>query len=209
MSGTYDTDRAWTWRRTIGLRNRIARQLWNWCYWTRVGGYRRDVTADRAAAYKIAYEEARKTIAGQADSLKEVRDRAGVVATTVAATAALAAGLVLRGNGSKIDIRGWGVAFIAIAGAGFALAMFATIVVWWPTTVTLNMDAEMLVERWVEGEPPMSEADMHRWLAYYSGRHARANRPRIDNRLRWFTASLVGLALEIGGLIAMLLDVSR
>lgn len=182
--------------------------------------------AEKAAAYKIAYNEGRATIASQAVSLKEVRDRAGLVATTAAAIAALAVGLVfsqtsnpgnpsgawwhqlLSADDSTSQLQGWGVVFIAIAGFGFLLVTVAIIVVWWPATVTFNMDAEMLIEKWANGDPPMGEAEMHRWLAYYSGRHARANVSTIDRRLLWFSGSLVGLALETGGLIAMVIEMN-
>ena len=84
------------------------------------------------------------------------------------------------------------------------VAMAAAIVVWWPVLVTFNLNAEMLVNDWAERDPPMTDAEMHRWLAYYTGRHARANQVRIERRLLWFAAGLIGLALETGGLIAML-----
>ena len=133
------------------------------------------MTTGEPGAYKIAFDEGRRTIDGQAQSLKEVRDRAGVMATTVAATAALAAGLVFRSGAGKVELGRWGVTFLIAAAIGFLVAMAAAIVVWW-----------------------------HRWLAYYTGRHARANQVRIERRLLWFAAGLIGLALETGGLIAML-----
>lgn len=156
--------------------------------------------------------------------MKEVRDRAGLVATTAAAIAALAVGIVFsqasnsgRPSGARwphllsadegtSQLQGRGVVFIAIAGFGFLLVTVAIILVWWPARVTFNMDAEMLIEKWANGDPPMGEAEMHRWLAYYSGRHARANVSTIDRRLLWFSWSLVGLALETGGLMAMVIE---
>ncbi len=155
------------------------------------------------AAYKIAFDEGRRTIDGQEQSLKELRDRAGVLATTAAATAALAAGLMFR-SGAKVNLSGWATFFLVLAGLGFLVALGAAIAVWWPVMVTFNMDADVIVNEWVERDPPLTEPEMHRWLAYYMGGHARSNKVRIYKRIMCFSAGLTGLAVETGGLILML-----
>jgi hypothetical protein len=157
------------------------------------------------AGYELAFTIGRAGIEDQAATLKDTRDRAGVLATTAAAIATLAGGLAFR-NLAAVKLSWWGYTGLVAGGVGFVIALVCTIMVWRPIVGTFRLDSRIIAEQWVERDPPMSIEQIHKWLAIYLGNHAAGNRVQIDARLQWFSVGLIGLGVETGGLIAMLLD---
>jgi hypothetical protein len=157
-------------------------------------------------AYALAYDEGKRAIAEQATALKEVRDRTGTVTSAAAVTIGLAAGLA-AGAGERVA--GLGQVGVAMAAVGFVVLTVCAAVIWWPVDVTFNLDAGVIVGSYAEATPPKTLAAIHRDLALYLGRHAQANRVRIDRRLKAFGIALLGFLVEVAGLLAFLYDIVR
>lgn len=84
----------------------------------------------------------------------------------------------------------------------------ATVLIWRPTEGIFVHDAGIIVGSYVEGDPPMGLSDVHRELALWLGRQAESNRVMLEVRLRTATYGLVGLLLEVVGVIVALGDVA-
>lgn len=72
-----------------------------------------------------------------------------------------------------------------LGGAALALAVVAcaVVVVWWPTNTTFKLDSGLLIGSYVEGDPPMTLAEIHRELALHMGGNVQANRLRASGAL--------------------------
>lgn len=97
----------------------------------------------------------------------------------------------------------------AVATLGFAIVAVATVLVWRPTAGTFVHDAGVIIGSYIEGDPPLDLAGVHRELALWLGRHAESNRLVLEVQLRRFSLGLAGLLLEIGGIIVLLGGVAR
>jgi hypothetical protein len=159
------------------------------------------------SAYALAYEQGSAAVAEQAASLKDTRDRASTTITAAAAIATIAIGLMFRS--SRVDLDWWGVLGLVIASVGFLGVAIATVLVWRPLAITVNLNAGVPVSSYVERSPsPMTMAEMHAELALWYGRFTLDNAYKITKRMRWFSIGLLGLSLETGGLTMMLLNVA-
>lgn len=97
----------------------------------------------------------------------------------------------------------------AIAVVGFVVVVVATVMIWRPTEGRFVHDAGVIIGSYVEGDPPLELAELHRELALWLGKQTESNRRMLEVQLRTFTCGLVGLLVEIGGMIVALGDVAR
>ena len=133
-------------------------------------------------------------------------DRAGALLSAAAVTAALAAGLA---TGDGRTLTAFGVAGALAAAVGFVAIVVAGVAIWRPISGTFTFDAGALVGSYADGPEPATLSEMHRELALYLGRYGQANRVRLDTRLRWYSAALVGFLIEVAGLVCVLADLAR
>lgn len=161
-----------------------------------------------AEAYEFAYREGKEAVAEQAVTLRETRDRVALVVSTAAALATLASSVLL--SSQRPDrLNWWGIVGLMVAGGGFLLVIAAAIVVWLPVEGVFVWDSGLLIGSYVEGESPAQLPEIHRELALHLGNNARVNGNAISTRLSWFSAGLVGFGLEVGGIVAAMIDVAK
>jgi len=158
------------------------------------------------AGYALAFAEGKAAIAGQQATLKETRDRIGLLISVAGVVGSLAASIALRGE-THLDLDWWGIVGLIAGLAGFAVIATGAVCVWWPTKGVFNLDPAMIVGSYVEGPDPAALVEIHRDLAVYMGNHIQVNRVGLDGKLRLFSWSLVGFAFEVGGLTLMIWNI--
>ena len=140
--------------------------------------------------------------------MRETRDRAGSLMSTAAVAGGLAAGLAFNADRvSGIDAPG--AIGAAAAVAGFVLVAVTTVMIWRPTEGRFVHDAGVIIGSYVEGDPPLDLPELHRELALWLGKQTESNRRMLAVQLRTFSWGLVGLLVQIGGIIVALGDVAR
>jgi hypothetical protein len=165
------------------------------------------VTGD-PEGYRLAFEEGRSAVAEQAASLRELRDRAGTLVSIAGLVAGVGVTVILDdGRGQRADEVG--VAGGVVAAVGFAAVVWSVVQIWRPMPGRYVRDAGVLVGSYVEGDPPAGLAELHRELALHLGRHTLALRDELEGRYNHYTRALWALLILLGGLMLMVLDVSR
>lgn len=160
-----------------------------------------------AQGYQLAYEEGKKAVAEQGETLKETRDRVGALVSAAAVVAGLSAALAF--DSSRVTRFGpWGAVATVAAALGFGTIAVAAVKIWRPFPGTFTLDAGMIVGSYVEGPSPASLAEIHRELALHLGTHSQYNRDLLERRLTWFVVALRSFLLEIGGLMLVLWDLA-
>ena len=81
--------------------------------------------------------------------------------------------------------------------------------IWLPTEGRFVHDAGVIIGSYVEGDPPVDLPELHRELALWLGKQTESNRRMLAVQLRTFSWGLVGLLVQIGGVIVALGDVAR
>lgn len=160
------------------------------------------------AGYQLAYDAGLQAVDEQASTLRETRDRAGSLMSAAAVAGGLAAGLAF--NGDRVaGIDAPGAIGAAAAVAGFVLVAVTTVMIWHPTEGRFIHDAGVIIGSYVEGDPPLDLPELQRELALWLGRQTESNRTMLAVQLRTFSWGLVGLLVQIGGMIVALGDVAR
>ena len=159
------------------------------------------------AGYRLAYDAGLQAVDEQASTLRETRDRAGSLMSAAAVAGGLAAGLAFNADRvSGIDAPG--AIGAAVAVAGFVLVAATTVMIWRPTEGRFVHDAGVIIGSYVEGHPPLDLPEVHRELALWLGKRTESNRRMLAVQLRTFSWGLVGLLVQIGGIIVALGDVA-
>jgi hypothetical protein len=155
------------------------------------------------AAYALAYEAGLKAVDEQSSTLRETRDRAGALLSSAAVTAGLVTGLAFRAD-LTARVNAFGVVGAVIAVLGFVGVTATTTMIWRPAGGRFVHDAGVIIGSYVEGDPPLELAGVHRELALWLGQQAESNRAMLELKLTTFTWGLIALVLEIGGSILVL-----
>ncbi|HVE46973.1 MAG TPA: hypothetical protein VNA57_09550 [Acidimicrobiales bacterium] len=165
------------------------------------------VTGD-PAAYLLAYEAGLQAVEKQASTLAETRDRAGALLSAAAVAAGLAAGLAFSGD-RIVGVDAPGAIGAGFAIAGFVVVVVSTVMIWRPTEGRFVHDAGVIIGSYVEGNPPRQLPELHRELALWLGKQTESNREMLEVELKTFTVGLVGLLVQMAGMIVVLGDVAR
>lgn len=158
--------------------------------------------------YRLAWEEGRSGLLDQANSLRELRERAGMLVTLAGAVTGIVLAVVLDdGRGRRIDQLGvlGGVA----AGVAFFTIVIAGVMIWRPFPARFVRDPSVIVDFYVEGDDPLTLSGIHRELALHLGGDLRQVVEEMEGRLGWFARALGAVVILHAGLAAMVLDVSR
>jgi hypothetical protein len=83
------------------------------------------------------------------------------------------------------------------------------VVIWRPKDGRFVHDAGGIVGSYVEGEPPLELPELHRELARWLGQQTESNREMLELQLTTFTFGLIGLLVEVVGVIVALGDIAR
>lgn len=160
------------------------------------------------AGYQLAYDAGLQAVDEQASTLRETRDSAGSLMSVAAVAGGLAAGLAFNGDRvAGIDAPGAIGATAAVA--GFILVAVTTVMIWHPTEGRFIHDSGVIIGSYVEGDPPLDLPELHRELALWLGRQTESNRTMLAVQLRTFSWGLVGLLVQVGGMVVALGDVAR
>ena len=86
------------------------------------------VPSGDAEGYKLAYEEGKKAVADQRETLKDTRDRVGTLVSAAAVVAGLAAALAFN-SGRVMRLGGWGALATVVATVGFGVIALSAVMI--------------------------------------------------------------------------------
>lgn len=130
--------------------------------------------------YKLAYEEAKRTLEDQSATVNEFRSRAGILVAAAAITTSFFGGRVLATDTTRTEHIPF-AAWVAIGGLA-ALGACVLVMLWPRRDWEFNINAESLIENYLESElGPLPIESIHRDLALHMSRSADVNR----RQLRW------------------------
>ena len=136
-----------------------------------------------AAGYKVAYDAGLQAVAEQASTLRETGIAAGSLMSAAAVAGGLAAGLAFSADPVG-GIDQLGVVGAVLAVAGFVGVVVTTVMTWRPPEGRFVHDAGVIVGSYLEGEPPLDLAEVHRELALWLGRQTESNRRMLERSSR-------------------------
>lgn len=143
---------------------------------------------------RLVYEESLRAIDDQKESLDALRGRAAQLLTAASVVETFLVGLVLRSEGRP------GAATWVSAGAFVLLALICVWIMLPRHGWTFANSATILLDGYVDADPPASLDEMHRTLAVYAERHWDRNQDRLLN------PRLVGLQLAATLLVVCILS---
>ena len=142
---------------------------------------------------RLVYEESLRAIQDQRDTLDNLRSRAAQLLTAASVVETFLVGLVLRPSGRP------GPATWVSAGAFVLLALICVWIVLPRRGWTFANSATILLEGYVDADPPATLDEMYRNLAVYTERHWDRNQDELLNK------RLVGLQFAAGLLVLCIL----
>jgi len=139
----------------------------------------------RPELYRLAFDEARRRIDVQSETLENTRSRAG----TLLAAAAVVGGLVTRPVFEDGTAALTGGGSVALLGAGFCFVgiALATVLIWWPADATDTLSASTIIDDYIEADTPAGLSETYSNLARFVERHADAFYGEVATRLRLFS----------------------
>jgi hypothetical protein len=145
----------------------------------------------------LVYAEALRSITQQQGVLEQLRSNAG----TLLAALSLATGFLAGLDGQKGFGRwGW------IATGAFVVAVVLVAVILWPYKWRFRLKTGVLLDGYVDAEPPTSLDVMHRKLAEWLERDWQENK----DRLRWmFFAFEVATVMLVFEIVSWIIDLRR
>ena len=148
--------------------------------------------------YKLVYNEVIRGIRQQQQVLDNVRTRAGILLSAAAITTSfLGAQLVLeRGFGHFA----WAAVFVFVGVSWICLHLLKPRPGW-----LFRFRAPVLIEHYVEAEPPLSLDEMWKHLALHGEKHYKKNQSKLDGLHRWLG---IGIGLLVLETILWFLDLS-
>lgn len=161
----------------------------------------------QAQGYALAYEVGQEAVADQLAALRDIRARAGTLASAAAVVAGLGTTLALDdGRGGLLTAMGWTGLGLALVGMVTVLSLVAW--TWQPVDGEWRLDPGIIIGSYLDGDTYGGLAATHRELALHLGQKATRNQTRLDRRLRAFTWALVAFGILVAGLTLTILDVT-
>lgn len=139
--------------------------------------------------YELLYTEGLRALDHQQDSLDELRARAGILLTAAILVASF---LAPSATGPRFSSAG------ALATGFFLLAMLLLIVLlrakrgW-----AWGVDLHLILDLYIEGDPPATLAVIHRSRGYYIGKDLKENQDKLDRLSDYFGLATVFVAAEV------------
>ncbi len=161
----------------------------------------------RDAGYALAYEVGVQAITQQAETMRETRDRAGSLMSAAAVAGGLAAGFAFNADhAAAIGLPGTIGGVLAVA--GFMGVAVSAVLIWSPNDVVVVQDGGVIINAYIEGDPPLELSQIHRELALWMGNDADENREALAVQSRTFTVGLTALLVQIVGIVIAIGDVA-
>lgn len=145
-----------------------------------------------STSVELAYAEGVRALEGQERQVQELRQRTGLLLTGASITTSLLGSPLARDDAPEVL-------------AGLAIVFFVGVVgcclwiirprkkVW-----KFSMDPRMLVEDWVDQDPPCGDGDdMTKYVAKKHGANFADNQELLEDLYKWFLAAAVFLGAEV------------
>lgn len=142
--------------------------------------------------FSLALEEARRSFDALSDELPALRNRAAQLLGVSGLAASFLGGLTRVPAGQPIGVWGWVAVVAFVATAAMCLRLL------WPVWFHRGPAPAALVEWAAEGD---CLPEMQRNLALHMQRKYRENRDKLDGLSRWYSATVVGLLVEISAFV--------
>ena len=115
-------------------------------------------SSDKAALYKLAYEEAGRALSEQQSVIDSFRTRAGLLLSAAAITTSF---LGAQALGEASSALAW------FAMGGFVGVAVLSLAILWPRRWELTADPRGVIRTYIEADEPASINDLHRDLALH------------------------------------------
>lgn len=149
-------------------------------------------------AYEVVLEEAKRALQHQAGAIDELRRRTGILLGAASIAISFLGGIALD-DGS---IGSWG-----IAGVGtFAAVGVACLVILWPFSWRFVSSAEVLIDDWVEADPPVTVSELRRELARFMHTNLLSNQTKLNRLWNGYQGAIVLLFASVGCWLAELVN---
>lgn len=152
-----------------------------------------ETTAAGDPRLRLVYEESLRAVQDQQEGLNNLRSRAGQLLTAASVIETFLVGLVLGADG-RPPVATW------ISAVSFVLLALVCVWIVLPSHGwTFSNSATILLDGYVDADPPATLDEMHRSLAVYMERHWDRNQDEL------LTKRLVGLQVAAGLLVVCIL----
>lgn len=118
--------------------------------------------ASQDLQYRVAYDEAVRSLSQQQGVIDSLRSRAGLLLSAAAITTSFLGAQALNDGGPTV------VTWLALA--GFSSLSVATLSILWPHRLEFTADPKNVIESYVETDEPFSVAEIHRDLSLHMHR---------------------------------------
>jgi hypothetical protein len=158
------------------------------------------------AGYELAYEEAKRTLENQAETVNEFRSRAGVLLAAAAVVTSFFGGQVLIHDAdgvTTVPAAAW-LGIACFAGLGIA-----TLAMLWPRRDwSFNANAQELIATYLEppDDQPLALAEIHRDLALHMSATADRDRAQLISLFRTFRFGGALLVAEVAAWVVALVE---
>jgi hypothetical protein len=146
--------------------------------------------------YKLAFDEAKRAITYQNENLANLRSRATALLSTSAVLATIAStlGLISKDASGNTVMDTWIALSVVVLVIGIGACAMIILV---PTSGWIfTLNAKVLINGWIEGEPSASTDEMHKFLALAMTGHEERNRLKLNHLYRAFQIGAILLIVE-------------
>jgi hypothetical protein len=152
------------------------------------------------ALYKVAYDEAVRTLPEQEAVIEGLRSRAGVLFSAAAITTSFLGARALHGGDWSTSSWLALVAFIGVATAFLAIL--------WPRRWEVAANPHVVIRTYIESAEPVSIEDLHRELSFHIYGSYLVNRGGLARLVVYFQVANVLFAVELVLWIAAIASVA-
>ena len=146
--------------------------------------------ADIAAVYKLAFDEALRSIGDQRNTLESVRARGGILLSAASVVTSFLGGQTLADG--DLGVAGW-LAIASFGGVGFvALALLLL-----KGRLSFHLSPTQLIVGYIEGESALSLTDIYRDLSIHFENGVNTNSEFIRRLDAIFAAGALVLTVEL------------
>jgi hypothetical protein len=138
--------------------------------------------------YKVAYEEAVRTLSEQRAAVDGIRSRAGLLFSVAAITTSFLGAQALRGDPGPL-------AWMALAGFVGMAGVF--LVIFWPRRWELTINPHEVIGSYIEATDPAAIPDLHRELSFHMYSSYLKNKDGLGELVVCFQIANVLLAAEL------------
>lgn len=139
--------------------------------------------------YKVAYDEAVRTLSEQQTAVESFRSRAGLLLSTSAVTTSFLGAQAIKGGGSK--------ALTWLALLGFVGAAATSLVILWPRRWELSANPRNVVESYIESSEAIQIEGLYRALSLRMHRSYLENQRGLRSLAVYLQAASGLLTVEV------------